>query len=620
MNIDNELYKIINKYDIYDCNPRYKLYGRICELFGNMIASIPKDKKIALRGGGVHSLMFLSGLGDTANRIDYIIEKKNVEFTPYIQKSIMLNDVSKEQLDYIIISSYKYREEMKLELIEMGCSATVIDPYEVLEKNGIVLTTHFYDLIADGYVEIYNNICKIHCKEKKQIEIAYQNIIASYIKMRDFLNAFQWIERYKKFNSDDGVRYEAFQKDCEKLLSEIQQKIQEKNMPHVVCNWIDAMMPKGLQHAPFLMKQSKEGVYFENAYTFSPYTSANFYTLNTGKKVIEDVWNPQMCFSKENSKLLHELDRKGYRFKYCGQHFLAKLSGENLCDSFHVSHCVVGPDSYYVPMTLWKWDCLQMMIDAQCPLFIMIHIMETHTPFVSGLLEHQPDLRSVCPFPFDLPIKEEESIRWEQWKNANEYVDKEIEWYSRFDSSNQINMYMSDHGLVLPKEDYYDNLSQIVFIINGENIKAHKYNSVFSNFFFSDIVNDIVNDSWDFSKYEKEYAIIEMIPPYNRGYINNFVDKYYACNDTLCIDIGLSKKIYRSLREYYVLYETGEEKYYCDDLLGMKTDEEIQSRKRELRELVGTQFIDVNKNEMYSSSRIFRDMFIKERENWIELI
>ena len=57
MNIDNELDKIINKYDIYDCNPRYKLYGRICELFSNMIASIPKDKKIALRGGGVHLML-----------------------------------------------------------------------------------------------------------------------------------------------------------------------------------------------------------------------------------------------------------------------------------------------------------------------------------------------------------------------------------------------------------------------------------------------------------------------------------------------------------------------------------------------------------------------------------
>lgn len=624
MNINYELKKLIRKYGIYSIDNKYMLYNKICEILKEYVEGISDDKCIALRGGGEHSLMLLSGLEEAAEKIKYIVEKKNEKNDQFLQETIALKDINNYNIDIIIISSYKYRKEMKQELMDIGYKSEIIDIYDLLEeKYNIVLTTSFYDLIADGYNEIYDDLYDIRNSVGNIQEIAFRKVIAKYIKNRDFVNAFYFIDLYCENKFKDYIKYEKFKEECNSLFLDIKNKLEKKNMPHIVCNWIDAMMPNELEYADFLQHQIKRGIYFENSYTAVPYTSATFYTINTQKHVIENKWNPNFKFNLDTSELLIKLSEMGYEFKYCGEHLRKKLNKTNLSDKNYKSTKVVGYNSSYVPMSVYKWESLQLMLDTKMPLFIIVHIMETHSPFVSGKMEEKADLSLYCPFPYELECSDlEASKRGKQIIDSVNYIDSQLKWYSKFDSTMQKNIYMSDHGLMTKKEQYYDDLCKTVLIISGKMIPHKTYKQMFSIIKFKEIILHLIKNNYDMSDILSEFVKIEMIPPYHSKFVQRYINSNIINNDKVAMETAIAKKVYRSKDELYVLLETGDEYYYYKNNLvkDVENNEQYLSRVAYLREILGVQFVNVENNEDYKESRIIRDLFIKERKDFIELI
>jgi hypothetical protein len=146
---------------------------------------------------------------------DFIFEMKNVKFIideTYSGKkesgfSIISPDMIRDNgIDGIIISSFKYREEVKGILKGKFSEIKYLDIYDVLEKNEIILSHEYYFAAHpyDHYLKIneYNRrILKADSETEKSK--AYEKLIREYVCIKDFRSAILSAEEYARVCSTE---------------------------------------------------------------------------------------------------------------------------------------------------------------------------------------------------------------------------------------------------------------------------------------------------------------------------------------------------------------------------------------------------------------------------------
>lgn len=107
--------------------------------------SIPAEASLAVRGGGIHTVRLLMLLDENCRKkVRYIIDRDCECYGGKMGiKVVTLDEIEKYKIDYIVISSYDYREIWKNEL-KGKMDVQIIDLYEILETKGIVCTKEFY--------------------------------------------------------------------------------------------------------------------------------------------------------------------------------------------------------------------------------------------------------------------------------------------------------------------------------------------------------------------------------------------------------------------------------------------------------------------------------------------
>lgn len=109
-----------------------------------ILADLPKDAVIAIRGGGEHTENLLRIIGDSLH-ITYIIDRKLSQINMHNAYQYLLpEEVADKEIDVVILSSYGHRKDMKKELEQNQKDYVIIDIYDELEKRGIILNQPFY--------------------------------------------------------------------------------------------------------------------------------------------------------------------------------------------------------------------------------------------------------------------------------------------------------------------------------------------------------------------------------------------------------------------------------------------------------------------------------------------
>lgn len=119
-------------------------------LLKEAVAEIAENQVIAIRSGGMHTIELLSALGKDAARVRYIIDKnKEIESVfkgPGLYLDVITPDeMQQNHIDVVIVSSFRYREEIKEELLRSENKYQIIDIYDMLEERGIFLDRGFYE-------------------------------------------------------------------------------------------------------------------------------------------------------------------------------------------------------------------------------------------------------------------------------------------------------------------------------------------------------------------------------------------------------------------------------------------------------------------------------------------
>lgn len=548
----------------------------------------------------VGSSIGLYGVGIEAEGMLHFIMKNTISFKidvcfdqvirSYKYKNIIRNpivnpieDILSMNVDYIILGSYLYREVFLKKLDDLGYQGKIIDLYSFL---GGYIEDHFAD-----YRMVYHTK-QAYLRESGFEKIGLlQKLIKEYILLRDFKNAFYYIDVYIDNQYEKFDQYIELKTDINKLLGEIKDCISKRNKRDIIVHWIDALSYYDVSSFPFFVQKEKEGTYFSNAYTVMPWTTETTKTILFGEYPIEGKLFLRDYLSYDNAKMLKILKEGGYCFAYCGMPRFAKLFDEE----------VVAPigdyDNKFSGSLQKHWEALELLCQSKAPMCILVHTLrEIHEPFICGEAE-----TFICFGSTENDWSREECRK--QAKVSGEYIQGQLEFYEKFYKENVIQIYMSDHGRV-GNSPMNENKIHIMLLIKGKEFKHECVEGMFSLVRFPELIEKIIKKERDWGNLTRDYVLIENLDAYSDRAVKDTLagrlkkEEMYQCRGIV------------TLTDRYYQYADGKEYYFIsrESKVNESNNDLYRDRIMYLKKLCGNVFIDIYQYDKFKYSRLLYEI------------
>jgi len=515
-------------------------------------------------------------------KIDLCFDKviPSYEYQDHIKEKKVhkIEEILSYHIDYMIIGSYRYRDEMKRTLRQVGFEGEIIDFYEFL---GSYIDEHYADY--EMIFQVRKALERAEIPEK--IELT-QKLIKYYILIKDFESAKIHIRDYIEQEYNEYERYIQLESDLEELLKEIHEYLNQRNQKDIIVNWIDALPYNKINDFPFLKSEAERGVTFDNAYTIMPWTRGTLRTVLYGKYPITDKLFLQKKFLAEEAKTLKLLIENNYKFAYCGLGIYAKTFDDNVITKWGI---YTNKNASSISR---QWDALSLMCENDQPLCILIHTLyETHGPYICGECE------TFIRFGFSEADWEKGECK-KQAEISGKYIDKKLDFYNKLYGNNAYRIYMSDHGNV---GDCImdDHKIHVIFIIEHKRIRHEVIQGMFSLVEFPKVIEMILMEDFEWAKLEDEKVIVETYDAYDERKVNDILAGKLERRDWLQCRGVITEQ------DKYFLYADGVE-YYFPSRQENKNEIENKDyamRISRLREICNLPFINIYEYDDFMNSR-----------------
>jgi len=473
----------------------------------------------------------------------------------------------------------------------------VIYLYEYYEQYGLEIDYLYYDILdaqkvsfsdtnqatdyfrTDYYSAIYNEKCLYkNAPDDASRKQHLERIIFDYIYIKDFVCARHYIDLYISHTFDESHSYQQFLFELEDLISTATLLIKNKPEKHIIWWWLDALDYGSEQEMPYLKKVSSNSAYFENAFTNTPFTSSVMNLTLCKKMTVDDDGYKLKMINYENGDLIKLIHENGYEFQYYGHHTY------NVDKSLYYK---TYPK--WIPSSCKMWDVITNMIREEQSKVYLIHcIPETHSPYLSGLIEtNYNNVESVS----DKQILEQKAL-------GKKYLDMQIEFYSNIVGDKHTALFMSDHGSLYPADSFTWKY-HIVLFLHGKHVEPKRYSGVFEYYNFDKLFHSAVFNGQVPDSLFSEYAAIQ--------------DTDYRADDvlrTLLNPIQMSPRFlfgYKGIiteKELYIKYNDGDELYYIyPSRINRIGYDGYQLRISHLKSLIKDKNIDVFHDDMFRWAR-----------------
>lgn len=545
------------------------------------------EDTVGLYGVGVDAdtlLNFITGVVEDF-QIDYCFDQKakNYKYKNIIKNPIVYtkDDIYEMNVDYMIIGSYLYQEELRTALNEMGYKGVIVNFFEPMED---YLQEHTSD-----YRTIYETRILYERSQGQERRDALKKLIREYLLIRDFSSAFRYIDVYLSEQDEDAAIYQKLKEDLQELFVKIKSEINARKCNDIIVQWVDAVSYSHLQDFPFLKSKAAHGINFEHAYTVNPWTTETMKVLLYGEYPIEGKLFLRDTFTSENTKLLKLLASNGYRFAYLGMNKYGKLyDGQTIiCPELNFRK-----DDSSIPR---QWNALSLLCKVEQALCLLVHTFhETHEPYICGEIE--PYQKFACT--------EEDWSKDECRKQAEvsgRYMDGQYAFYDEIIAGAGISkVYMSDHGRIT-NSIMRESRIHTFFVIDYPGVKHETVKGIFSLINFYDVIDYLLNGKTDFRQLASEYAIVEALDYYDISII-----KMTMNNPRYSQLEGLQRRGIITLEDRYCRFAGGRECFFIkeDDKNDLIGDQKYETRIEELRKLCGDEFIDIYQYDKFKYSRM----------------
>lgn len=597
--LDDKLNNIINSSGInfYNEEIREYLSNRninvdIANEINKIWNSIKDDSRVAIYGAGNHTVKLFEIINRRNKNIVCVVDNlkpigKFLEY-PLINKE-QINDYN---IDVVFISTLGYAKEIKEEVIKEFSNIEVIDLYEELNKKGYVNhQPFFYQIDSEIYSYIYE-VKNIYENENSEKYLA--NLIYTYIKNRDFLYAYKYIDEYIKNKYNQSELFKSLRDKLDTFINDIKIKINKQDNKNGLIFLIDALRWKDIYEnddMEFIKKLSEKSINCHNAYTHVPYTTMSILSMITEKKLFEsDLINENLPIKEQG--IFNRVNKLNYKFKYYGtqtQFFEETMYSKN--------------DINNMPYLFWQYICDNYEEGRNNSNISIIHILEAHHPYIAGNHSKKPIVWGM--YADTILSRYEISMINQQRKEVLKYIDEQLKYYYNIINSNTSLIITSDHGNIIEgdissnNDNYYiDDAIKIPYIISDNNLFKAEENRLISHLDTSRIICNIVKCKSPFYEIEeKEFIEVNRDFTYSKFHIEKLekVNKLY---------LGKSYKCFRSKTEKYVILYGGEELFYImpNEDINLINNDEYKDRIEEIRLKVNNKLPDF-KEEKYKYSR-----------------
>lgn len=248
----------------------------------SLVGFISKCTNPAIWCYGLHTTQLMKDFIFELKRVKYIVDKNYQNMGEHGYHIIGGHQVRECGIDGIIISSFRYREEIK-DLIKRDYpDIPYLDVYDELEKHEIVLDKEYFCHNGSPYTKYQRiNQLKRLCKKEtnlNNLEKLYLDIINEHINMMDFQSAIERVQMLQKINN--SALYRRLRQDLEDIYRMELDEVAGISQNNVVMFCIDGLRGQDVlgSDMPNLKKYLMEQTRF--------YTNANSTSTSTFESLI----------------------------------------------------------------------------------------------------------------------------------------------------------------------------------------------------------------------------------------------------------------------------------------------------------------------------------------------
>lgn len=409
-------------------------------------------------------------------------------------------------------------------------------------------------------------------------------IIYKYISIRDFRNAFKYIDEYLEKYNTYSDRLKKLKECLLIFFKRIKEELSKNNNNPIAMCWIDSVQYDEVQEFPFLSNMRDNSLCLDNAYTVMPYTIPTFWTLFCQKMPVEDGYHNYRYehITKDNSNVLRYLEDKGYTFIYHGnslelfgiekentrhKNFTEFEMGDNKNSINEIlKETTMNLSEDICPLVLWNG--LRTIVSGEKSFSLLYMVLETHTPYIAGNITRE----YVC---------DQYEPKVEQIACAREYIDGQLEFYWNIWKDCATTIFMSDHGKLVEgkKQKIYRDLQHTMMMINGKLIKKKRVKDMFSYIDFFDVVKICVEPNKPYSINKRDYVPIENLDVYGRLVFMRMIDED---DKNISKDCLLGYRGVRTQNETFLVRNDGKKYYYkkpcLQNLYGVDRSDELEQK------------------------------------------
>lgn len=444
---------------------------------------------VAIWCNGEHTRMLMTDYMDELRNINIIIDNQLNGYGDGFNV-IKESEIRDNRIEGIIISSYRYKDEIKKNLEKNFKDIPYLDIYDELQKKGICLEAEYYKYSHPNNTYFVINKYRNNIRLGIDLEESYIQLINKLIVIKDFFTATEVAKQFLKITSKPEKV-----KNVIMILSDlceyIKYNISKINKNNILMICIDTMRKQDF-YSRFnntIKAVNNKACCFYNAYSVSTSTYESLIPTYGEYKSVKQVGT--IVKEKDCRFICESIKNKRKIYFY--------TDGDKFIESDEIKY-----SGCFQTITEKLWNFLIDVSDEKNGLFYIHVLQESHfwyanaytkVPFVSGISTDIIDLKNN-----DMIDKLKN-----QKIDADKYLDNVLSFLLGNINSNFI--VYADHGYLMPDEyknnekdssiySYHNNLIQIPLIIkqNGNNLMIGDRYELISLMQLNQMLCNIINN------------------------------------------------------------------------------------------------------------------------------
>lgn len=271
MSIVEKYERLISEYGFTKLNNPVNVNYLIREAIDSYL---PYCKRPAIWCYGEHTKMLMADFMNELKTVKYIIDERADDYRESSGFNVIgKEDIEKEGIDGVIISSYKFREEIKGILARDYPDLSYLDLYDYIKTRGICIDREYYAVLHPySRYQGINNL-RLQLKDGRDCqEETYVKLIGCLVEIKDFCTAITFSEEL--YRSFPNPKYKSLMNDLRAIYDLECRLAGEISEDNVLMLCIDGLRDKDISERdmPNFTAFSKECYRFERAYSVSTST------------------------------------------------------------------------------------------------------------------------------------------------------------------------------------------------------------------------------------------------------------------------------------------------------------------------------------------------------------